>query len=74
MRLAPITKETHTQLGLPHPCVLSELERQGGAVKGTLLKGTVTNAYSKRSNPSVPANFETIVYPSNQEKKGFGSQ
>jgi hypothetical protein len=48
--------------------------QKGSQVKGLILKGAVINAYTKRSDSSIPSKFECIVYKTNLEKKGFGSK
>ena len=40
---------------------------------GSVVKGTTSAAFMKRSMGSVPAKFETVVYMNEQKKKGFGS-
>ncbi len=49
--------------------------QKGSEVRGSLCKGAVASAYTKRSIGSIPARMETVLYP--QESlpvpKGFGS-
>lgn len=49
--------------------------RQNGVnAKGVLLKGATNQAYVKKTSPSMPSKFETVVYQSNHESKGFGAK
>lgn len=48
--------------------------QKGKKVDGSLIKGTTTAAFIKKTTGSVPSKYETIVYMhADAKKKGFGS-
>ena len=52
----------------------SSYRQKGSEVKGSLYRGSTSNAFTKKTIGSIPSKFETVLYPQNNAtKKGFGS-
>ncbi len=48
--------------------------QKGAELRGSLFRGSTSNAFTKKTIGSIPSKFETVLYPQNGgTRKGFGS-